>query len=435
MIRALITRCGLALCLFYLVGCAVNPATGKRNLNLVPVSTQQEIELGKEAYGMAIQQMGGAYPDELLEAYVSDVGARLAQVSHRPDLDFRFRVINDSTPNAFALPGGFVAINRGLLTALSNEAQLAAVLGHEVGHVTARHGVQGMQRGALFGAALSVLSAATEQSAYSSLAQQAGQMAAGLIDKSYSREQERESDQLGIDYMVKAKYDPTGAIQLQEYFYRQLEGGQQASWVTGIFRSHPFSVERLENNRRDIAGRFGYAVGSPPYRLGQDEFSQAMSGLRQAEAGFRLFDEAMALKGKEDTRRKIALLLRAATEAPDQSLILTHLGLTYLDANDPESARRHLSAAVRLDGNYFLSRFGLGYLQLEAGEFEASATQLELSRKLLPTLVASYHLGQCWEQTGRSSEAVRLYKGIVEQDAAGELGKKAAARLKAMGAR
>jgi len=425
----------LSIAVLLLGGCALNPATGKKDLNLIPVSTQEEVEMGREAFGMAVQQMGGPYPDPRLAAYVSGVGRRLAAASHRPDLEYRFEVINDSVPNAFALPGGFVAINRGLLAGLENEAQLAAVLGHEVGHVTARHGVQGMQRGALFGAALSVLSAATRDSAYGGIAQQAGQLAAGLINNTYSREQERESDHLGIEYMVQAGYDPTGAVQLQEYFYSRLEGGQDPSWVTGLFRTHPFSRERLENNRRDIARTYGHSLDNPAYALGEKEFMEATARLRAAQEGYRLMNQALELKKQGRAAESLNMLLEAAIAAPDESLILTRLGMAYLDAGDRSAALRHLRSAVRLDGKYFLTRFALGYGLLQAGEATEAAAHLEKSRELLPTLVAGFYLASAWEKTGRLEQAIRLYKNVAEQDASGDLGKKAAARLLALGAK
>src|SRR3990172_9122676 len=126
--------------------CAVNPVTGRSELALVSFTQEEEIALGGKAYGPAVQQQGGFYRDSALEAYVQGVGMRLARVSHRPGLSYRYRVLNSSTPNAFALPGGFIVINRGLLVGLSSEAEMAAVLGHETGHVTAKHSLGGYQR-------------------------------------------------------------------------------------------------------------------------------------------------------------------------------------------------------------------------------------------------------------------------------------------------
>jgi len=214
---------GFFLLLGLLVGCAVNPVTGRQELALFQVSTSEEISLGRQTFPRALQQVGGEYGDPQLAEYVRQVGDVLANVSQRPDLPYQFKVVNDSTPNTFALPGGFVAISRGLLAALENEAQLAAVLGHELGHVTARHSVQAMQSGSLLGLGMAVLGGVAGQGGYAVAAQQAGQLAAGLLENTYSREQERESDRLGVDYLVLAGYDPQGAVHLQEYFYRKVE--------------------------------------------------------------------------------------------------------------------------------------------------------------------------------------------------------------------
>ncbi|MBU3937569.1 MAG: M48 family metalloprotease, partial [Proteobacteria bacterium] len=133
-------------CLF---GCAVNPVTGKSELAFYSMSEQEEVSLGSKAFPEAIQRMQGEYHDQRLKEYVTAIGMRLAQVSHRPHLSYSFKVVNDSSPNAFAMPGGNIAITRGLLVALESESQLAAVLGHELGHVTARHSMQNLQRGIL----------------------------------------------------------------------------------------------------------------------------------------------------------------------------------------------------------------------------------------------------------------------------------------------
>ena len=131
-----------------LSGCATNPVTGKTELSLLPEST--EIELGQSNYQPMLQAQGGEYVlDPQLTAYVAEIGHKLAKVSDRPHLPYEFVVVNDSIPNAWALPGGKIAVNRGLLVELNNEAELAAVLGHEIVHAAARHGAKSMERGLL----------------------------------------------------------------------------------------------------------------------------------------------------------------------------------------------------------------------------------------------------------------------------------------------
>ncbi len=414
-----------------LAACAVNPVTGKNELALTQVSPAEEITLGEQAFPQAVQKMGGAYPDADLSAYVDRVGHALARLSERPDLPWQFRVINDSSPNAFAMPGGFIGVTRGLLGHLQNEAQLAAVLGHEIGHVTARHSVQGMQRGSLLNLSLAVLSGVAGEASYGPLAQQAGQLAATLVDRSYSREQEREADLLGIDYMVRAGYDPQGAAQVQEFFYRQLEGGAEPDWVSGIFRTHPFSKERMLDNEQYIRSRYPQAHGAG-FRLGREPFQAAVAALRLEEPAFELYEQARHLEAKGETSKAIATYFQAATAAPDEALILTGLGMAYLRSEDPAAARPHLARAVKLDGAYYLSHLGLGYVFLQQGDKQRAVTELEAGMQLLPTLQGGFLLAEAYEKAGERQKAIALYQDVAKADPQGKLGRAAAGRLQAI---
>ncbi|HAD03972.1 MAG TPA: peptidase M48 [Desulfuromonas sp.] len=421
--------------LLLVASCTINPVTGKDELALFAVSSDEEVGIGRKTFPQAVQQMGGVYPDAELNRYVQEVGGSLARLSERPELPWEFRVVNDSSPNAFALPGGFIAITRGLLVNLESEAALAAVLGHEIGHVTARHAVSGMQRGVLFDLGLTLLSGATGETGYGPVAQQAGALAADLLDKSYSREQERESDRLGIDYMVKARYSPQGAVQLQEFFSAKLEAGNQNSWLAGMFRTHPFSAERLRQNRLYLQEKYPGAVSDARYRLEAKGFLAATAKLRGTVAGYQLYDQALALEAKGDLRQAIVTYLQAATAAPDEALILTGLGMAYLKSDDIPSARLHLAKAVRLDGSYYQSRMGLGYALLQQKEAARAVAELEASIKLLPTLQGTYLLAEGYELSGRRDEALQNYRTVAKAAPESKLGRAAAGKLQALGGR
>lgn len=421
---------GIFILLGLLGGCAANPVTGRQELALFQVSTSEEISLGQQAFPRALQQMGGEYGDPQLSEYVQQVGMKMARISQRPDLPYQFKVVNDSTPNAFTLPGGFVAISRGLLAALENEAQLAAVLGHELGHITARHSVQAMQRGSLLGLGMAVLSGAAGQGSYGVAAQQAGQLAAGLLENTYSREQERESDRLGVDYLVMAGYNPQGAVQLQEYFYRKVEQGAEPIWVAGLFRTHPFSKERMLDLQRYVAERYASTTDNPDYVFNQQSFARSVAGLRRTQQGYALYDQAQKLEGQGQLSRAIAVYLQAATAAPDQSLILTALGTAYLKADDLTAGQQHLSRAVQLDGQYYRSRMGLGYLLFEQENYPLAVRELEASMALLPTLQGAYLLAGAYEGNRQIGQAVEMYRAVVKADPDSRLGQAAAERLK-----
>src|SRR5690349_21474182 len=230
-----------------LTACGVNPVTGKKEIQFV--SEAQELQIGEKNYSPTRQGEGGdltVLPE--LTTYVNGIGQKLAAVSDRK-LPYEFVVLNNSVPNAWALPGGKIAVNRGLLTALENESELAAVLGHEIVHAAARHGAKAQERGTLMQAGLAVaqIGAVVEgvdQNVAGMLLQGAG-VGAQMAQMKYGRDQELEADQYGMRYMKRAGYDPTGAVTLQEKFVKIAnEGDHKQSWVEGLFASHPPSTER-----------------------------------------------------------------------------------------------------------------------------------------------------------------------------------------------
>jgi predicted Zn-dependent protease len=192
-------------------GCVVNPVTGERELALV--SAADEVAIGEAQYAPSRQMQGGDYViDPALTRYVASVGQRLAAVSDRA-LPYEFVVLN---------PGGKIAINRGLLMELGSEAELAAVLGHEIVHAAARHGALAMQRGMLLQTAVLATAAATGRGDYSGIAVGAATLGAQLINQRNGREAELESDYYGMVYMSRAGYDPQAAVTLQETFLSQV---------------------------------------------------------------------------------------------------------------------------------------------------------------------------------------------------------------------
>ena len=219
----------IAACL-WLGACGVNPVTGKKEIQFV--SEAQELQIGAKNYEPTRQSEGGDLTvDPQLTAYVSGVGQKLAAVADRK-LPYEFVVLNNSVPNAWALPGGKLAINRGLLTKLSNEAELAAVLGHEITHAAARHGAKAIERGVVAQAAMLGVAIGVADTDYVNAALGAAQLAAGLINQKYGRNAEREADYYGTRMMAEAGYDPHAAVTLQEKFVRLAEGREPGDLTT-----------------------------------------------------------------------------------------------------------------------------------------------------------------------------------------------------------
>jgi len=227
-------------------GCAVNPATGKNQLMLV--SEDQEIAMGRQADSAVVTSIG-LYADPVWQRYIQQFGARIAAKSERPGLPWTFRVVDDPDVNAFALPGGFIYVTRGLLAHMTSEAELASVVGHEIGHVTARHTAAEMSKQELIGLGLAAGSMASSQVAkYASTANQA----LGILYLKFSRDDESQADQLGLRYMRRASYDPR---QMPEVF-RMLErlsaaegGGQLPTWL----ETHPSPANRVAAINAQIA--------------------------------------------------------------------------------------------------------------------------------------------------------------------------------------
>ncbi|MFZ2508002.1 MAG: M48 family metalloprotease, partial [Steroidobacteraceae bacterium] len=241
---------GLLAAFVLLPACSVNPVTGKKELMLVGEGT--ELQIGQRNFAPMRQAEGGDQQlDPALTSYVQGVGQRLAAVSDR-NLPYEFAVLNNSIPNAWALPGGKIAVNRGLLTELKSESELAAVLGHEVVHAAARHSARAMSRGMLIQGGLMAAQVAAHDSDYGNIAMLGAGIGAQLVTQRYNREAELEADSYGIDYMKRAGYDAQGAVSLQETFLR-LNARKDGGWLAGMFASHPPSQERLEANRRKAA--------------------------------------------------------------------------------------------------------------------------------------------------------------------------------------
>lgn len=232
--------------------CAVNPATGRRELSLV--SEGQEIAMGQEADPQIVAQMG-LYPDSSVQRYVRGIGLALAARSERPELPWTFRVLDDPTVNAFALPGGFVYVTRGILTHLNSEAQLAGVLGHEIAHVTARHSASRMSRSQLAQLGLGVGMILSEDvRRFGDVAQQA----MGLLFLSFGRDDELEADEFGLRYMTRLGYDPgeMAAVMRMLDQNSQIAGGsgRAPEWLS----THPDPGNRVERINQHVAANPTY---------------------------------------------------------------------------------------------------------------------------------------------------------------------------------
>jgi predicted Zn-dependent protease len=240
-------------------GCATNPISGESQFMLF--SEEQDIELGQSYAPEVEKEMGGRIQNLTLQNYIDSVGQKVAAVSHKPYFDYHFTALEDETVNAFALPGGYIFITRGMLEKLESEAQLAAVLAHETTHVVARHSSAQISREIGMEVALTVAAGKT-----SGGAMQVAGIARQIIGLSYSRSQEKEADMGGLDYMVKAGYDPQAMVQTMQMLEAESQSGQ-----VEFFSTHPSPENRVQYIAEAIRRRGYMSVGM---KIGKEDYQE-----------------------------------------------------------------------------------------------------------------------------------------------------------------
>jgi len=229
-----------AICLLVIAACTMNPATGERQLTLM--SEGQEIQMGAQTHPEVLASFG-AYDDPGWQAYIQELGSKIAATSERPELNWTFTVLDDPVVNAMALPGGYIYVNRGILAHFNSEAELVSVLGHEIGHVTARHSVEQMSRAQLAQLGLGVAAVASEEfRQYAGLASQG----MNILFLKFGRDDENQSDTLGLRYMTRAGYDP---YEMPKVF-ATLNRATRSQGLRGTpewLSTHPDPGNRIEN--------------------------------------------------------------------------------------------------------------------------------------------------------------------------------------------
>ncbi len=313
------------------IACATNPATGKKQLMLV--SEAQEIAMGKEADQEAVAAYG-LYPDEKIQAYVNALGQRLAAKSERPSLPWSFKVVDDPAVNAFALPGGYIYVTRGLMAHLRSEAELAGVMGHEIGHVTGRHSASQMSKQTLaMGGLVLGMAVRPELQQFAGLAQQG----LGLLFLKFGRDDESQADELGLRYMTREHYDPREMLEVfgvLDGVTRAEGGGRMPDWLS----THPSPGNRLARIQGEIAttGASGTVVNRADYlrRLDGMVFGEnPREGFFRANAfyhpdlrfqlsfprGFKTQNQKQAVVGVSEAQDALVALTLAAGSSPEEA--------------------------------------------------------------------------------------------------------------------
>ena len=254
--------------------CATNPVTGKKNLMLI--SEQQEIQMGKEADPQIVAAFG-LYPDNDLQRFINEKGQQMAKISHRPNLDYEFKILDSPVVNAFAVPGGYVYFTRGIMASFNNEAEFAGVLGHEIGHITARHSARQQSKQILYQAGFIVgLVVSPEFAQFGDVAQQG----LGLLFLKFGRDHESESDGLGVEYSTRIGYD---AHKMADFFATlKRMGSQSGSSVPTFLSTHPDPGNRY-NKVHELATAEQASLDKSKLKVNRDAYLRMIDGMVYGE--------------------------------------------------------------------------------------------------------------------------------------------------------
>ncbi len=255
--------------------CSVNPVTGKKEVILM--SEAQEISMGK-AYDPQVVASFGLYEDEKMQTFINEKGKEMGAISHRPQLNYEFKILDSPVVNAFAVPGGYVYFTRGIMAHFNNEAEFAGVLGHEIGHVTARHSAkqQSNQTLAQLGLIVGVI-ASKEIAKYAGLAQES----LGLLFLKFGRDDESQSDQLGVEYSTKIGYD---AHEMANFFntLKRMRAGSDSDPIPTFLSTHPDPTDRYQKVE-EAATKWQAGKPQSNFKVNRDQYLRMIDGLIYGE--------------------------------------------------------------------------------------------------------------------------------------------------------
>lgn len=406
----------LGLFIFFLMnGCAVNPVTGRSQLMLV--SEDQEIAMGKQLYPNALwggEGGGGGYNDPALRAYLKNIVVDIQRISHRPNLPVDFVVQNSSVPNAWAIPG-HVAITRGLLAAIDNEAEFAFVMGHEMGHVSARHSASQMSYAMLGRVLLGGTGLLLGSSGYSDAVLTAGTVGTSLVLLKFSRTDELDADKLGVLYMSRLGYDPKNALSAhrnlekvsQQYAQSVGQERSEQSFFNELISTHPRTDIRMDEVQ-NIINRTPRSVIKGD-GTGRQRFRNMTANLRRINNIYlNYYDKAARAFNKNNLREASSLITQAISMDRTQPAFYVLNGFIALKKNNEKEAHRQFLQALSLDGNYQPALRGLGAVSYMDGNYNEGIHYLKRSLALFPEDAPSHYF------LGMSYYRIRSYRSAIE---------------------
>ncbi len=414
----------------WLQGCATDPVTGKQSF--VMIDKSQEVALDKKHSPHQFSEDYGISQDRELNAYLDGIGRRLADSTHRPDMPYAFHAVNANYVNAYAFPGGSIACTRGILLEMESEDQCAALLGHELGHVNARHYAESQAKGTLMDLAVAgvTIAAASKKAEYGQIVQMVGGIGGGALLAHYSRDNEREADALGVEYMTRGGYNPEGMTDLMAMLNDQSKRKPNALEL--MFSTHPMSSERLANTQQTLK-KPAYAQATGKGRQ-KERYMDRTSRLRALKPVIVEEQQAEAQMGKKAYGQASQLLDSALRKAPEDYPGLVLMAKAQLAMDKPREAQPYLDRAKAIYPTEAQAQHLTGVTQLKLKRPDAALSAFQAYERLLPGNANTVFLqGYSLEMMQNKQEAARAYYRYLQMARQGQQASYAHSRLQNWG--
>lgn len=408
----------------WLVGCATNPVTGENQFMLV--SENQEIKMDKEHSPHQFSTDYGTVQDSKLNAYLSKTSRKLAALTHRPQMPYSFRVVNANYVNAYAFPGGSIATTRGIMLKMRNEGELAALIGHELGHVNARHTAEIMSKSQVTNLLVVGLAAyAGSKSDYGNIIAQLGMFGSGALLASYSRDNERQADGLGMEYMVKGGYSPDGMVGLMDILNNLSKGKHSAAQL--LFSTHPMSSERYSTAVNTARTTYAGAKRNPLY---SERYMDNIASLRRIRGAIENMQKGEAEMGKEKYADAQGLFDKALKQAPRDYAGLVLMAKCQLAQKKTAAAERYLKTAQQVYPQEGQALHLDGYIKLKKKKYDTALAKFNAYDKKLPgNPTITFFKGVAYEGKGVRKSAADNYEKYWQAVKQGDNAKYAYGRL------
>ena len=423
----LVSVSGGAAALSAMQGCAKSPVTGETIL--VGMSEAQERQVDQEVAPHQFSQDYGALQDDSVNRYVDQLGARMAANTHRPDMPYSYRVLNANYVNAYTFPGGAMGVTRGIVLDMEDEAQFAALLGHELGHVNARHAAQRQGQAMVAQVAVLGVNVAARDSQWGSIVGLAGQVGASALLSSYSRDNEREADALGQEYMVRSGYPASGMTRLHGMLLSQERS--QPNILETMFSTHPMPAERVAAAKSLAASRYQTSLSRP---VNRERYMDSTAPVRAQGPTIRACQKGESAAARKELGEAEKHFRTALSHRREDYAANVLMSKVLLAQNRHADAQRFADVARNVYPQEAQAQKLSGVTRLARKDYDGAYARLSAFDKLLPgDPGVTFLRGVALQGGGNRDGAARLYYQYARQVRSGEAAQYAVGRLRAWG--